>query len=110
MPQALTLILTSPGPGTGISRSISSKSPPGLVTCATRFFANLFLRRNVGALGESIGTLLAQSNERANHGSAGAAWMRFQLWFEPTSRHVPEFGHREEAIGFSSRWPRPRAA
>src|SRR5882672_9265686 len=106
MPQALTLILTSPGPGSGISRSISSKSPPALLTCATRFCAILLLRQNVGALGESIGTLLAPSKRRASHGSAGAARMHFQLWFEPTSRHVPEFGHREAAIGFSSRWPR----
>src|SRR5258707_5531730 len=38
-PQAFTLIRTSPAAGAGISRSTSSKSPPALPTCATRFFA-----------------------------------------------------------------------
>src|SRR5437879_819618 len=33
MPQAWTLMRTSPGPGLGISRSVISKSPPGLGTC-----------------------------------------------------------------------------
>src|ERR1700680_3935839 len=35
MPQALTLLRTSPGPGLGISRSVISKSPPGLGTWTT---------------------------------------------------------------------------
>src|SRR6266436_9276987 len=35
MPQAWTLMRTSPGPGLGISRSVISKSPPGLGTCTT---------------------------------------------------------------------------
>src|SRR5579859_738361 len=44
-PHAFTLIRTSPAPGTGISRSTSSNSPPALPTCATRFFA-IFLSPN----------------------------------------------------------------
>src|SRR5258708_33423379 len=35
MPQAWTLMRTSVGPGFGISRSVISKSPPDLGTCAT---------------------------------------------------------------------------
>src|SRR5271165_4314099 len=39
MPQACTLMRTSPGPGATISRSTNSNSPPPLLTCATIFFA-----------------------------------------------------------------------